>query len=144
MFFLFRIDARTDQLEVSLSSLDDDVLDSIDSYSSELSPGFRHIKKTLKAVKQEIELIKANTVSETKVDNPVISKSSTSDQFQQPLINDNISIMEDEILTLKDELKIAKDKLEAINANNRQNKNPAAEKKAAITSTIATTGWVVN
>ena len=140
MIFLFRLDARTNQLEVSLSSLDDDVLDSIDTYSSELSPGFRSIKKTLKAVKQELELIKANTVSETKGDNPVVSKSSTSDQFQQTLINDNISIMEDEILTLKDELKIAKDKLETINANNRQNKNPAADNKAAIT----TTGWVVN
>ncbi|MFV9614660.1 MAG: SPOR domain-containing protein [Gammaproteobacteria bacterium] len=144
MIFLFRLDARTNQLEVSLSSLDDDVLDSIDTYSSELSPGFRSIKKTLKAVKQELELIKANTVSETKVDNSVVSKSSTSNQFQQPLINDNISIMEDEILTLKDELKIAKDKLEAINANSRQYKNPAADNKAAITSTITTTGWVVS
>jgi len=144
IIFLFRLDARTNQLEVSLSSLDDDVLDSIDTYSSELSPGFRSIKKTLKAVKQELELIKANTVSETKGDNPVVSKSSTSDQFQQTLINDNISIMEDEILTLKDELKIAKDKLETINANNRQNKNPAADNKAAITSTITTTGWVVS
>ena len=140
IIFLFRLDARTNQLEVSLSSLDDDVLDSIDSYSSELSPGFRSIKKTLKAVKQELELIKANTVSETKGDNPVVSKSSTSDQFQQTLINDNISIMEDEILILKDELKIAKDKLETINANGRQNKNPAADNKAAIT----TTGWVVS
>ena len=143
-FFLFRLDARTDQLEVSLNSLDDDVLDSIDSYNNEISPGFSRIKKTLKAVKQELELIKANTVSETKFDMPAVSKSFVNEQFQQASINDNIDIMEDEIQALKNELKIAKDKLKVINANKASHKNLPADEKTTITTENSTTGWVVN
>jgi hypothetical protein len=137
-FFLFRLDARTDQLEVSLNS-HDDVLDSIDSYTSELSPGFRSIKKTLKAVKQELELIKGSTVSETKVENTVVSE-----QLQPPSISDNIGIMDDEILALKNELKIAKDKLKAISSDKGRAGNPVVDEKASVASAIATTGWVVN
>jgi len=137
-FFLFRLDARTDQLEVSLNS-HDDVLDSIDSYTSELSPGFRSIKKTLKAVKQELELIKGSTVSETKVENTVVSE-----QLQPPSISDNIGIMDDEILALKNELKIANDKLKAISSDKGRAGNPVVDEKANVVSAIATTGWVVN
>lgn len=142
-FFLFRLDARTDQLEVSLNSLDDDVLDNIDSYNNEISPGFSSIKKTLKAVKQELELIKANTVSATKFDKPIVSKSFVNEQFQQALINDNIDIMEDEILALKNKLKIAKDKLKVTNANKASHKNLTVDEKTAVTTAISTTGWVV-
>ena len=138
-FFLFRLDARTDQLEVSLNSLDDDVVDSIDSYDNEISPEFRSIKKTLKTVKQELKLIKANKVSETK-----IYKLAENEQFQQPSINDNIDIMEDEILALKNELKIAKDKLKAASANKGNHKNSSVDEKTAVTTAISTTGWVVN
>ncbi len=142
-FFLFRLDARTDQLEVSLNS-HDDVLDSIDSYTSELSPGFRSIKKTLKAVKQELELIKGSTVSETKVENTVVSE-----QLQPPSISDNIGIMDDEILALKNELKIAKDKLKALGADKGRAGHPGGDDKTTVASAIAktantTTGWVVN
>ncbi len=143
-FFLFRLDTRTDQLEVSLNSLDDDVLDSIDSYDNEISPEFRSIKKALKAVKQELELIKANTVSESKFDKPAVSKSFVSEQFQQTSINDNIDIMEDEILALKNELKIAKDKLKVISANKAGYKNLTVDEKATATTAISTTGWVAN
>jgi hypothetical protein len=147
-FFLFRLDARTDQLEVSLNS-HDDVLDSIDSYTSELSPEFRSIKKTLKAVKQELELIKGSTVSETKVDDAAVSESSVSQQFQQPSISDNIGIMDDEILALKNELKIANDKLKAISSDKGRAGNPVVDEKASVvpanaTTAISTTGWVVN
>ena len=143
-FFLFRLDARTDQLEVSLSSHGDDVLDSIDTYNSELSPGFSSIKKTLKAVKQELELIKANTVSESKLDNPVVSE-----QFKQSSMSDNIGIMDDEILALKNELKIAKDKLKALSADKVWAGNSAVDERTAVvtgsdTAVISTTGWVVN
>jgi len=143
-FFLFRLDARTDQLEVSLNSHEDDVLDSIDSYTSELSPEFRSIKKTLKLVKQELELIKASTVSETKVDDPVVSE-----QFQPPSISDNIGIMDDEILALKNELKIAKDKLKALSADKARAGNPGGDEKTTVAASnakteISTTGWVVN
>ncbi len=148
-FFLFRLDARTDQLEVSLSSHGDDVLDSIDTYNSELSPGFSSIKKTLKAVKQELELIKANTVSESKLNKPVESKSFVSEQIKQPSMSDNIGIMDDEILALKNELKIAKDKLKALSADKVSAGNSAVDEKAAVatgsdTTVISTTGWVVN
>ena len=143
-FFLFRLDARTDQLEVSLNSLDDDVLDSIDSYDNEISPEFRRIKKTLKAVKQELELIKGNTVAETKFDKSVVSKSLVNEQFQQLSIYDNIDIMEDEILALKNELKIAKDKLKTTVANKGDYKNLSVNEKASATTAISTTGWVVN
>ena len=152
-FFLFRLDARTDQLEVSLNS-HDDVLDSIDSYTSELSPGFRSIKKTLKAVKQELELIKGSTISETKVDDSAVSESSVSQQFQQPSISDNIGIMDDEILALKNELKIANDKLKALGANKGRAGYPGEDDKSTVAASIAktaisttantTTGWVVN
>ena len=143
-FFLFRLDARTDQLEVSLNSLDDDVLDSIDSYDNEISPEFRRIKKTLKAVKQELELIKGNTVAETKFDKSVVNKSLVNEQFQQLSIYDNIDIMEDEILALKNELKIAKDKLKTTVANKGDYKNLNVNEKASATTAISTTGWVVN
>ncbi len=143
-FFLFRLDARTDQLEVSLNSLDDDVLDSIDSYDNEISPEFRRIKKTLKAVKQELELIKGDTVAETKFDKSVVSKSLVNEQFQQLSIYDNIDIMEDEILALKNELKIAKDKLKTTVANKGDYKNLSVNEKASATTAISTTGWVVN
>lgn len=142
--FMFRLDARTDQLEVSLNSLDDDVLDSIDSYDNEISPEFRRIKKTLKAVKQELELIKGNTVAETKFDKPVASNSLLNEQFQQPSIYDNIDIMEDEIMALKNELKIAKDKLKATAANKGNHKNLSVDEKTSVTTAISTTGWVVN
>jgi hypothetical protein len=143
-FFLFRLDARTDQLEVSLNSHEDDVLDSIDSYTSELSPEFRSIKKTLKVVKQELELIKASTVSATKVEGPVVNE-----QFQSPSISDNIGIMDDEILALKNELKIAKDKLKALNVDKARAGHPAGDDKNTVAASIAkteisTTGWVVN
>ena len=143
-FFLFRLDARTDQLEVSLNSLDDDVFDSIDSYDNEISPEFRRIKKTLKAVKQELELIKGNTVAETKFDKSVVSKSLVNEQFQQPSIYDNIDIMEDEILALKNELKIAKDKLKVISANKAGYQNLTVDEKVTATTAISTTGWVAN
>ena len=143
-FFLFRLDARTDQLEVSLNSYEDDVQDSIDSYTSELSPEFRSIKKTLKVVKHELELIKASTVSETKVGSPVVSE-----QFQPPSISDNIGIMDDEILALKNELKIAKDKLKALTAGKERAANPGGNEKTTVAASIAktantTTGWVVH
>ena len=149
VFFLFRLDARTDQLEVSLNAYGDDVLDSIDSYSSELSPGFSSIKKSLTEVKQGIELIKANTVSESELDTPAVSKSLVSDQSKQPSISDNIGIMDDEILALKNELKIAKDKLNALTADKARAGNPGVGGKAAIlagsdTTVISTTGWIVN
>lgn len=134
MLFLFRLDARTNQFEAALNSHDDEVLDSIYSYSSELSPGFRSIKKTLKEVKQELELIKTNTVSEMKSASPVASKSFVNEQSHKTAINDNIGIMDDEMLALKNELKIAKEKLKAI----------SVAKKAIVTTTIAATGWVVN
>ena len=147
--FLFRLDARTDLLEVSLNAHEDDVLDSIDSYTSELSPEFSSIKKTLKVVKQELELIKASTVAETKVANPVVSEA-----LQQPSISDNIGIMDDEILALKNELKIAKDKLKALRSDKGsaaisgggENTTVAASIAKTETSTTAntTTGWVVN
>lgn len=143
-FFLFRLDARTDQLEVSLNSYGDDVLDSIDSYSSELSPGFRSIKKTLTEVKQELEHIKANSVSKSKLESPIVSE-----QSEQPSISDNIGIMDDEILALKNELKITQDKLKALNADKEMAGNPGVNRKVAVaagsdTTEISTTGWVVN
>ncbi|NOR43551.1 MAG: hypothetical protein GQ572_09460 [Gammaproteobacteria bacterium] len=143
-FFLFRLDARTDQLEVSLNSLDDDVLDSIDSYDNEISPEFRSIKKALKAVKQELELIKGNTVPGMKFDKPAVSKSFVNEQFQQTSMNDNIDIMEDEILALKNELKIAKDKLKVISANKAGYKNLTIDEKTSAVTAISTTGWVAN
>ena len=142
--FLFRLDARTDQLEVSLNSYGDDVLDSIDSYSSELSPGFRSIKKTLTEVKQELEHIKANSVSKLKLESPIVSE-----QSEQPSISDNIGIMDDEILALKNELKITQDKLKALNTDKTMAGNPGVNRKVAVangsdTTAISTTGWVVN
>ena len=142
--FLFRLDARTDQLEVSLNSYGDDVLDSIDSYSSELSPGFRSIKKTLTEVKQELEHIKANSVSKSKLESPIVSE-----QSEQPSISDNIGIMDDEILALKNELKITQDKLKALNTDKTMAGNPGVNRKVAVangsdTTAISTTGWVVN
>ncbi len=133
-FFLFRLDARTDQLEVSLNSYEDDVQDSIDSYTSELSPEFRSIKKTLKVVKQELELIKASTVSATKVEDSVVNE-----QFQSPSISDNIGIMDDEILALKNELKIAKDKLKALNADKARAGHPGGDDKNTVAASIAKT-----
>ena len=143
-FFLFRLDARTDQLEVSLNSYEDDVQDSIDSYTSELSPEFRSIKKALNVVKQELELIKASTVSATKVEGPVVNE-----QFQSPSISDNIGIMDDEILALKNELKIAKDKLKALSADKARAGHAGGDDKNTVAASIAkteisTTGWVVN
>ncbi len=133
--FMFRIDARTNMLENTLSSHDDDVLDSIDTYNSELSPGFRSIKKTLKAVKQDLELIKASTVSEANIDTLTANEN-----LQQEFISDNISIMEDEILTLKNNLKIANDKLKVIASN----KDKKLNNNATVPREVSTTGWIVN
>jgi len=150
MFFLYRLDARTNHLEVSLNSLDDTVLDSIDSYSSELSPGFRSIKKTLKAVKRELEQIKMSTQNEKPSNNNTISE-----VYKSSPINDNIDIMEDEILILKRELKQTREKLKSISENSHQNKiiidgksstavNVATSLTTNSVNMAKTNGWVVN
>ncbi len=141
MFFLFRIDARTNQLEVSLNSLDDEVLDTIDSYTSELSPKFRSLKRTLKEVKQDIEFIKDSTLIAAKPDKQVLSE-----PVQQSATNNDIGMMENEIMALKSELKIAKEKLKVVTDNKRNDENTDIKNQttsAAITA-VVTTGWVAN
>lgn len=156
VFILLRIDARTNQLEVTLNSLDAEVLDTVDSYTSELSPKFRSIKNTLKAVRQDIELIKASTVPETAQGKLPVTEISDQSVSGQPVINNNVGSMEDEILALKNELKIVKDKLKNTSDNivvsNRANGiNPHINEQVTVTVTATTaitetttTGWVAN
>ncbi len=140
LFYLFRIDARTNQLEVTLNALDKEVLNTVDAYTSELSPKVSSLKASLKEVRQDISLIKANTAIGLKPNNLM-----QTEVAQHAVINDNISILEDEILTLKNELKIANDKLKNI-SNQAVEKNsgvPAPTTIAAITA-VTTIGWVAN
>lgn len=138
MFYLFRIDVRTNQLEISLSALDEEVLDTVDSYSSELSPKFRSLKKTLKEVRQDIELIKSSTVLEVKPDAMVALEAT-----QQ---SSKINTMADEILALKSDLKTATEKLNEINASKKDNAHSAVNKQPTTKTkaTVITTGWVAN
>ncbi len=143
VFFLFRIDARTNQLEVSLNSLDEEVLDTVDYYSSELTPKFRSIKNTLKEVRKDLEIIKASTESELKPGDLTVDNLATNETLQ-PVVNDNAGIMNDEILALKNELKIAKDKLKTLSENKGVYKSPDINGQITAAEKISTTGWVAN
>ncbi len=155
VFFLLRIDARTNQLEVSLNELDAEVLDTVDSYTNVLSPKFRSIKKTLRALQQDLDLIKIGTLStapEEKPDALMMENLLANGSLQHSPIYNNISNIENELLALKSELKVAKDKLKMINQGKGSSTNSVTNEHTAITAAtstkvpavIATTGWVAN
>jgi len=141
-FFLFRLDSRTDHLEAALTSHDEIVQDSIDSYTEEISPSFIKINKTLGIVKKELELIKANTVDE--VTEEIVPVEEQSLPEQEVVAKEDSSIvetrtLEEEILSLKSKLQIVNEKLNAIDGKNTTNKS-----KTSNEIFISPARWVVN
>jgi len=141
-FYLFRLDSRTDHLEAALTSHDEIVQDSIDSYSEEISPGFIKINKTLGIVKKELELIKANIVDEITEDIAPVKEQSLPEK--KVVAEEESSIvetrtLEEEILSLKSKLQIVNEKLNAIDGKNTTNKSITSKERF-----ISPTGWVVN